>query len=221
MYAGPLLLEDDHIMENVKYLDNSINKINEVVIEDNREMVEKFFQKNKDRIKIYLTLGFTNPPEISARARQCIQYLLKRNAAVITNTKAFQEPHIYGDQYFYSPFLPMDQVCSKVDLMIHHCGSGTYNYQIKHQVCGIALGSKCYDRDEVASQLQSLNALIYIPADYNDDLFYEQFYKAVDILLNKSSREIAEQKMALSLLSLETKRYDAEFNIEKTVQNLF
>ncbi len=38
----------------------------------------------------------------------------------------------------------MNKVCSNVDFMIHHCGSGTYSYQLTGPGAAILLGSRLY-----------------------------------------------------------------------------
>ena len=166
VYAGSLLLSDEEMLTNM------FNVKTPVVgkkMDDCRKPLHLFLEENKGRKKVYFTKGITAPVEIQKRAAACVISLLNRDVAIISNIGPV--PELTAEQstrYFTSSFLPMHTVCSMVDVMIHHCGSGTYNYQLAHQVPAIILGSKYYDRDEVALQLHKLSAACYISADLDD-----------------------------------------------------
>ncbi len=70
----------------------------------------------------------------------------------------------------------MHKACSHVDFMVHHCGSGTYSYQLMHQVPAIILGSRLYDRDEIAIRLNELGAACYLSADLEEGFFFFFFF---------------------------------------------
>lgn len=69
----------------------------------------------------------------------------------------------------------MHFVCQQVDLVVHHCGSGAYQYPILHQVSAVTLGTQCYDREEVALRLEELGVSQHLPAPEETDTFAEEF----------------------------------------------
>ncbi|MCG8339737.1 MAG: hypothetical protein MI674_00460, partial [Cytophagales bacterium] len=52
--------------------------------------------------------------------------IITPEVAVITNVNIGEIPQQQKDLYFYSSFLPMHYVCSRVTLVFHHCDSGTF-----------------------------------------------------------------------------------------------
>ncbi|SHN36094.1 glycosyltransferase [Mucilaginibacter sp. OK098] len=205
VYSGALTLSDNEIMENLTSLSEEYK--------DNQQAVKNFIDKNSERQVIYFTHGLTEPTEITGKAHSVVKLLLDRGAAVITNLQGYND--LNGEQkgrFFSAMVLPMQLICSHADLMIHHCGSGTYNYQIKYQVPAIILGSRCYDRDDVAKQLAQKNAAVFIPADLNDELWHEKLEKTITSLLSTGSEDYKDQKNALAALNLEMKQTSAAFN---------
>lgn len=215
VYSGPLLLPDDDIMNNTKYLSISMHGRK---IEDQREKLNRFLVENKTLKKIYFTQGITLPGEIQKRASACVRLLLDKGVAVITNVTELKDlTDEEASRYYSSNFLPMNTICSQVHIMIHHCGSGTYNYQLKNKVPGIILGSKYYDRDEVGMQLQKLKAGLFISADLDEQSYSNKFNEAVTQLLDSSSKELAQQKEALLKLDAEIKTTQNAFDFKAIV----
>ena len=205
IYSGALTLPDNEVMENLPLLSDRY--------EDNRYRVEDFFDNNKDRQIIYFTHGLIEPAEIASKAHFIVKLLLDKGAAVITNLQGYVDLNEERkNRFFTAPVLPMGFICLHVNLMIHHCGSGTYNYQILYEVPAIILGSRCYDRDDVAAQLDKQGAAIFLSADLSEDLWYTKFQKAIGCLLNPDSEELQAQKKALAVLNLELKQTSESFN---------
>jgi hypothetical protein len=194
VFSGPLLLSDEEIMKNLEYI-NFSNK----TFKDNRTEVEEFLNRNKTRKIVYFTYGITKPNEIADKANSCIEYLLKQGFAVITSVNhVVNLSEDESSRLYFFPALPMHMVCSRVHMMIHHCGSGTYNYQLLNQVPSIILGTNCYDRDEVGMQLHKINAGTYLPSDLEQEVFQKEFQDAVADLQDATSKKYLEQKSVLS-----------------------
>lgn len=209
VYAGPLLISDQEMMGPLTYSGDIFG------------MIDAFFTKNADTKIVYCTVGLSEPSQLITRAQRCIRYLLDHNLAVITNVidlpldDAGQQSRLFASGY-----LPMDQVCSKVDLIIHQCGNGVYNYQLKHKIPGITLGSACYDRDDVAMKIEKLGAVGFIPAGLDDEAYNEKFSEMVRQLLDPSSEEYMTQKAALLKLHEEMIHVQQNFDFEKIVNQL-
>jgi hypothetical protein len=102
--------------------------------------------------------------------------------------------------------------------MIHHCGSGTYQYQIKHLLPAICVGSQCFDRDDVAMRLQELGVARYIPAPEEADGFVDQFRKAFDACSDPASLWYQTARKRLQAIKRETDRGSAEFGFEEILE---
>jgi UDP:flavonoid glycosyltransferase YjiC (YdhE family) len=214
LYAGPLLLSDEEIMRCAQYLPFSLKK--------NRRTIEEFLAIHHNRKIVYFTTGLTVIPEIHNRLEQCIRLLLDKGVAIITNeinpiTLAKEEKQLV----YNAPLLPMYKVCSNVDFMIHHCGSGTYSYQLSCQLPAIILGSRLYDRDEVAIRLDELDSCCYISADLDDQAFYQKFDAAASALLDPLSDMYSRQKAALVKLNKEIIDTQNRFNFEEVVTAVY
>lgn len=209
IYSGPLTLPDADIFGSMQHLPVSMN--------DNRKEVESFLNRHRDKTIVYLTMGLTFAEGLEHRLPACIQFLLNRGVAVITNTTDFKPANEAQRSLLYAAhLLPMEAVCSKATIMIHHCGSGTYNYQLSYQLPALILGTKRYDRDEVALRLQQLGAACYIPADIDDESFFTQFTQAITCLLTST----ATQATSLRQLQLELAATRQHFNFPQTISNL-
>jgi|GEM_PF-5662099 len=193
-YAGPLLLDDVALMKGLDL------QIGGTRYADNREKVMQFLDNNAGRKIVFFTQGLTDIGEITTRAQTALQLLLNKGLAIITNIGKFNfdSPHFFSDT-----FLPMHMICEKCDFMIHHCGSGTYNYQLLYELPAIILGSNCYDRDEVAMKLQEQGAAHYFPANFEKAAFYRDFNKIVDLLIDAESSFYQAQKQSLHTLNSE------------------
>lgn len=174
-----------------------------------------FFENNQRRPVVFLTLGSVLEP--SQSIRDMIGHMLDRGVAVISNVILFDVRPFRNEMFFHAPFLPMHTVCSKVDLMVHHCGSGTYQYAIKHKLPSICLGSQCYDRDDVARRLEELGVAKYIPVDEASEVA-ETFRELFDDCVNTTSHWYRTSKRSLDLLKDESDRTAAAFNFEAVLE---
>ena len=138
-YSGPLLPEDN--MDSRFYKE-----------------IEQFFLENKTRKKVLLTLGLIENQDVSS----FFTILHKMDYAVITTILPPYE--VNKIHIFYRPFLPLHYISTKVDLIIHHCGSGMYHFPLLYQKPAITVGTQCYDREDVAIKLQCLELSAHIPS---------------------------------------------------------
>ena len=211
-YAGPLLLDDMALMQGLDL------KISGTRYSDNREKVMKFLENNASRKIVFFTQGLTDIGEITTRAETCLQILLSKGLAVITNIGKFT---FDSTHFFCDTFLPMQMICEKSDFMIHHCGSGTYNYQLLHELPAIVLGSNCYDRDEIAMKLQEQGAAHYFPANFEKAAFYKEFNEIVDLLIDPEGRYYQKQKQSLHKLNSEIANTRKAFNFCNIATQLY
>ena len=156
-YSGPLNLEDNPSPLLV-------------------ERLESYFEHNKDRKTVFVTTGLIDKQDISP----IIQYLLEKEYAVIT-TIAPDVDRSSQDSFFYNPFLPLNFVCSKIHLVIHHCGSGLYHYPILNLKPAITIGTQCFDREDVAIRLEELGLSKHVPSPFDDVNYMNVFKKNMDI----------------------------------------
>lgn len=189
VYCGPLLVDDATVLSHIASFDASLlREVREGWGASGAdfaptERVEAFLDRHAGKRPIvYVTIGMARHADLAPVLPECLDFLLERGAAVVTNV-APGEAARAADRLFYSAFLPMDLVCSKSDLMIHQCGSGTYGYQLVHRLPAITLGTTRFDRDDVAVRLQELEASLHIPSPSEEEGFVERFRSAVDRLL--------------------------------------
>lgn len=207
VYAGPLLLGDEHMSGELTYTKETVADI------------EQFFTRNGERKLVYFTKGVADPPEILARAEGCLKALMEmEDVAVITNIKTTLP--VDEQRYYFNRFLPMNLVCSHVQLMIHQCGSGAYNYQLLNEVPGIALGSKCYDRDDVAMQLERRGTTAFIKADQDETAYLAAFKVALEELLDHSSEIYLQQKAALAKVKEEVLSVQQQFDLSRIIRRV-
>jgi UDP:flavonoid glycosyltransferase YjiC (YdhE family) len=204
IYSGPLLLTDQQMAGSLSFSSDVITAL------------DTFIMNNKGRRLVYFTKGIADPAEILNRASACVHALLSNeNTAVITNIRI--EGAYDKSRCFSNNFLPMNTICARADLMIHQCGSGACNYQLINEIPAIVLGSKCYDRDDVAIRLQELGAALYIPADLPNDAYYARFNECTQLLLQEDSEARIEQKRALKKIREQVEKVQMEFHFENLV----
>jgi UDP:flavonoid glycosyltransferase YjiC (YdhE family) len=209
LYAGPLIIDDHEMIGPQTYTSDIYGAM------------DFFCCTNANRKLVYFTVGLAQPDHILKRAERCIQSLLAHGAAIFTNMVNLPgEAAGRQSRLFSSAYLPMHYICARADLMVHQCGSGTYGYQLRYELPGIALGSKCYDRDDVAIQLDALGASCYISEDLGEDAYAEKFNALVDQLLDSSSRLFAKQKAALAKIKKDTLAVQQNFSFEAVVQQV-
>lgn len=155
-FCGPLLVEDSPSDELLRQLDS-------------------FFKANQHKRKAFITTGLIDKSSITSH----IDYLLKRNYAVITTLKHDIKPG-YSNSYIYNSFLPLNLICSKVDIFIHQCGNGIYHYPILNEKPSITLGTQCYDREDVALRLQQVGVSKHIPHPEDDKNYLELFATSIE-----------------------------------------
>lgn len=150
-YCGPLIAKD-----------NPTKILKERLIE--------FFELNTNKEKVFVTTGLVEKQDIS----EIISFLLKKGYAVVS-TVPYQNTTIKNSRLFFNSTLPLNLVCSSVDLVVHHCGSGMYHYPLLNMKPTITLGTQCYDREEVALQLEALGISAHTPAPQDDPHYLEVF----------------------------------------------
>jgi UDP:flavonoid glycosyltransferase YjiC (YdhE family) len=153
-FSGPLNMED--------YLSADL-----------KQRLESFLQSNEERIKVYFTFGLV--AMASDAILNCIKFLLDNEVAVITNIRLDNLEDALEQRYFFNYFLPLNFICAHADLVIHHCGSGMYHYPILNEKPSMTIGTMCYDRENVALQLQRLGVSRHLPSPLECDDFEIQF----------------------------------------------
>jgi hypothetical protein len=123
-----------------------------------QQELSDFFMQNRGRRKVFFTLGLIERSDVQVY----LDHLLAKGYAVVSTIKSAL-PASTTSRYFYNPFLPLHFVCSQVDLIIHQCGSGMYHYPILNEKPAITLGTRCYDREDVALRLQQLGVSRHVP----------------------------------------------------------
>ena len=153
-YSGPLNLEDN--LSDTKLIENVIS----------------FIEHNKSRKKIFISTGLIAQEEVGA----IIQLLLEKGYAVIS-TYNYDPSFLYRANFFTNTFFPLHFICNKVDLVIHHGGSGMYHYPLLNEKPVITLGTRSYDREDVALRLEELGVSKHVPA-FNDDPNFLNIFKS-------------------------------------------
>lgn len=218
VYSGPLLM-DDYLMEKVGLQDLwtsddclDINNCNDF------GSLERFFAANKNRKVVYATFG--TMAKIYEQVRDCIRFLLDSDIAVVTTIKVPELTPQQQELYYYARYLPMHVVCSHVDLVVHQCGSATYHYPLMHQRPSITIGTRCYDRDDVAWRLRELGVSVHLPAPEECADFVATFKDHVHALLNESGDAALRRKEKLAALNDEINQTVAAFNFEQLLHSV-
>ncbi len=208
VYSGPLLLSDEDM-------------IGSHFSQEMLQSAKKFIEQNSDKKLVYVDLGLFQPDIILNRIEKCFEILFDQpDIAILTNSTKYKCKNESEEQrLFVSDFLPNNLVYSNVDLAIHKCGSGTYNYQVNYQVFSIVLGSNCYDRDEIAMRLETLGVSKYISPNLEDDEYYQLFEESVLKSLNETSNEKKERRNALASIKEEILVTQNEFDFEKILKS--
>lgn len=195
-YAGPLLMDD-------------------VLIPG---QLADFFRQHKNRRKVYLTFGLVAEP--THEIFECVKFLLDSDVAVVTNVPV--EDLTRGEQqhYFWQQYLPMRYVSSRVDLVIHHCGSATYHYPILEKVPSITIGTGMYDRNDVAVRLQELGISEHIPSPKEAKNFVEEFKAKVEAVFNETSEKRNARLHLLEQINEEVTTTANTFNFMNVVESV-
>jgi UDP:flavonoid glycosyltransferase YjiC (YdhE family) len=139
--------------------------------------LEEFFDQNRDRKIIFVSVGLFQRPGLAIR--RCIAQLIREGTAVISTFPPAELDDQCGSRSFVRSFLPLDRVCSEVDLVVHQCGSGIYHYPLLHRKASVTIGTQCYDREDVARILEARRLSVHIPAPEECTEFEEQFCRTV------------------------------------------
>lgn len=208
VYSGPLIM-NDYMVSQLGV--DGLTGLNLSGLR-NFDSLKKFFAANRDRRIIYVTFGTEAAPR--PQLLDSISHLLKSDMAVITNIKLDGLGPAEQALYYYASYLPMHFVCSNVDLVIHHCGSGTYHYPILHNVPSITIGTQCYDREDVALRLEELGVSIHIPSPDECDHSVEAIRLAIEKYFEPSGTFFLNTMRNLSLLNEEIKQTSSSFDFE-------
>ncbi|MCP4150221.1 MAG: hypothetical protein GY757_20910 [bacterium] len=211
VFAGPLVVEDQ-ILEtvNASLRDTEMSGASQGFPE-----IEAFFELNKagNRPVVYITFG--NVAEPTPAVVESLQYLLDNGMAVITNIYLENVAKHQQELYYYASFLPMHLVCSRADFMIHHCGSGTYQYAILYRLPTITIGTGFYDREDVAMRLEELGVNRHLPGSAEADDFCRAFKEKVADSIDPSCTWNREAKRKLTRVKEESDQTVRSFDFKK------
>lgn len=217
VYSGPLLM-DDYLMEKVG-LQDLWTSDDCLDISNCQEFgsIEKFFAAHRHRKIVYATFG--TMAKIYDKVRECIHFLLDSGIAVVTTIKLQELSPQQRELYYYARYLPMHLVCSRVDLVIHQCGSGTYHYPLMHERPSITIGTGCYDREDVAWRLEELGVSVHLPAPEECEDFIEVFKRHLRRFFDEPRDVSLRRKERLAALNEEIERTTAAFDFEEVLRS--
>jgi hypothetical protein len=209
-FSGPLLM-DDYLVDQLGGSSERSTGIDPGNFK-NFAPLQKFLDLNRERKRLYVTFG-----TIARATREmydCLKFLLDNDMAVVSTIRLDNLSASQRELYFYAHYLPMHFVCCNIDLMIHHCGSGTYQYPLIHEVPSVIIGTQCHDRDDVGMRLAELGTAVYLPGPGENETFVRDFKQAVEQYFEEEGGFMAEKKNNLAVLSKEVKRTTEAFDLE-------
>jgi UDP:flavonoid glycosyltransferase YjiC (YdhE family) len=211
-FSGPLVM-DDFLVNNL----GSGNKIR-FSLSDSKDFapLQKFFERNRERKRVYVTFGTVAKP--TREIHDCLQFLIDNGISIVSSIKLDNLNEAQQELYYYATYLPMHYVCSNVDLVVHHCGSGTYQYPLMHEVPSIIVGTQCHDRDDVGMRLDELGTSIYLPGPNENENFVGDFKEAVEQYFEESGHFIKEKKKNLAALNQEIEYTVNDFDFKYVLQ---
>lgn len=201
-FSGPLILNDMDVVP--------------------RQPLEMFFRRNGDRKKVYLTYGVTQGRDAPAAVVEGIRYMLEKGVAVVSNVEAGRASLLaaFPNTYFNAQYLPMHYVCSNVDVVFHHCGSGAYQYPLLHGRFSVTLGTRKYDREDVALRLQELGVARHIASPLENQEFGQEFRACVDRYVIDEDYDRAAVRTKLRGLQEEIERTQKEFDLMQVLESV-
>jgi hypothetical protein len=211
VFCGPLLLDDFFLGVDFRTKENAgAGKLYDY------KPLEFFFNANKNRFKVLFTYGtVASPTELFLNV---FKYLFDNNVAVVTTTNIPELNRSYRELCFYAKYLPMHYICANVDMIIHHCGSGTYQYQILHQLPSITLDTEFQDRIDVALRMEELGVNSHIPLPNEGEDFLPLFKQTFDKYVDPShSSYYNTAKKKLFELKEEADRVSTAFDFESVL----
>ncbi len=155
-YSGPLIVKDKPSQKLLGCLD-------------------EFIERNKEKPIVFITTGTIDRTPIE----KYIEYFLENNYAVIT-TCNYKINETYQRSLFYNPLLPLNYICTISSLVIHQCGSGMYHYPIMNKVPSLTIGTRCYDREDIAQRLQNMKVSGHIPHPDDNVNYWNIFEEKVE-----------------------------------------
>ena len=161
-YTGPLTVED-----------NPSEKL--------QQELQEFTAANKDNKTVFITTGLVDSTSIE----DMIKVILKKGYSIITTASSLSETIRKNPCVYVNRFLPLNYICTIVDLVVHQCGSGMYHYPILNEKPTITIGTQCYDREDVAIRLEQLGVSKHTPHPKDDANYLEIFKQHISSFENK------------------------------------
>lgn len=210
-FAGPLILEDDVAGLLGWKTDDPAMEMREAMAP-----LERFLEANACRKKAIVTLGTVTAA--GSHVRDCIRYLIENDFATISTVELDDLDSSQRQRAYHANWLPLHYVCSKADLMVHHCGGGTYHYPIMHNVPAITVGTKWSDREVTARRLEELGASLHVPAPDECENFLDSFIKAVETYFNPPGDFYRKTREKIRALNEELEKAAAAFDFEEVLR---
>jgi UDP:flavonoid glycosyltransferase YjiC (YdhE family) len=201
-YCGPLIVGDytftDHRQPSRDFSD-----------------LDEFLVRNGDRPIVLCTFGNVAVPP--AVIHGCLIKLLALGMALCSTFELEDVPAALRGSLFSRTFLPFHRICAHASVVVHHCGSGTYQYPIQYGVPAVTVPTRCYDRDEVARRLAESGASIHLDVA-DPQAFASAFEEAVLTLVDRVSPRRAAALTALAALKAESDRTAAAFSLDRVIE---
>jgi len=176
--------------------------------------LEKFYTLHRQRPKVFVTFGTTAKARPAMLER--VRALLDRDVAIVTSVGLGDLTTSERERVFHGPWLPMNYVCSQSDLMIHQCGTGTYQYALSHRLPGVTVGTEYYEMETIAMRLQDLGVSVHLPSPDREE-FKMAFEKAISSYFD-SPDFLEEKRWNLSVLHQEIQETKEAFDFERLLQ---
>jgi UDP:flavonoid glycosyltransferase YjiC (YdhE family) len=164
-------------------------------------VVEAFLERHAGRQIVLFTFG-TITGALGLIQEQ-IGRLLKQGHAVVSTVAVESAACDRGDLFLHRPFLPLNRICARASLLIHHCGAGTAQYPILFNLPSITVSTGRHERDELALRLQAQGASIHLDPTVEQSGFDARFDEAVRAYLDPTSEVLRSARAALSRLKQE------------------
>ncbi len=160
------------------------------------EIFDRFFKAMKAAGKpvVFFTMGLAE--EAAPVLIDAVRWMLQNGFAVISTVDPGQISPQEEAFFLHDPFCPMDYLSARVDLMIHHCGSGIYHYPILYQKPAVTIGTNCFDREEIARRLAHEKLSFHLDAAENDPDFLHAFQSALQLFKDHRSDFIDHSRLA-------------------------
>lgn len=211
-FAGPLLLEDEILAK----LDSKAERAG-AESPTPFAALERFLDEHAGRPRVLVTYGtVAEPPEAMISA---IRELVESGVAVVSTIRNLELDQNSISLYHYAERVPLHLVTSRVNLAIHQCGSGTYQYPLLHRVPAITIGTQCFDREDVAVRLQELGLSRHLAGPQEDCSFTTRFRATVAEQLALSEDERTTLRARFDAIQREIARTQAAFDFQKVLSH--